>query len=345
MKFNTDILPIECRQPALPRGGLGPVFIVGLPRSGSTLLTHILNQSPDLLIVNDFYFLQEVDAIGASDRCSARQAQHLLDFALSVIRSRCRINEKFDMVRSLSFSNDALIELERHARAKLRKCNSWDDILALAMEEAAEIGGKTRWGYKTPQDFLHLSRLRTVFPGARFVFLLRHPHATLLSYKNVFDEGNDQRRYHPCLQSWLWRSCVRIYLACRRDADVTLIRYEDLIHNPTGTLAALSSFLGVSIPTPDLDSLGMGDSSHRRGNSVLMLGTERWLCDMIAGDAMEALDYKTDSSSHARIQDVPKIIGLTARCALYYVYLALRSRNTRARLAHGIRYFFGRTQP
>ena len=37
----------------------GPVVLVGLPRSGSTLLTAIVNQSPDHYVLNDLYYLPD----------------------------------------------------------------------------------------------------------------------------------------------------------------------------------------------------------------------------------------------------------------------------------------------
>ena len=41
------------------------IFIVGLPRSGSTLLSRLINESPDILCVNDLYYVQRVLAENA----------------------------------------------------------------------------------------------------------------------------------------------------------------------------------------------------------------------------------------------------------------------------------------
>ena len=41
-----------------------PIFVVGQPRSGSTLLTRILNEARELFVINDFYVLQKIDAAG-----------------------------------------------------------------------------------------------------------------------------------------------------------------------------------------------------------------------------------------------------------------------------------------
>ena len=41
-----------------------PVFVVGLPRSGSTLLSRVLNDADDILSVNDLYCVQVAIADG-----------------------------------------------------------------------------------------------------------------------------------------------------------------------------------------------------------------------------------------------------------------------------------------
>ena len=44
-----------------------PVVVIGLPRSGSTLTTAVLNQSTTHYVLNDAYFLQVIDASNSWD--------------------------------------------------------------------------------------------------------------------------------------------------------------------------------------------------------------------------------------------------------------------------------------
>lgn len=79
----------------------GPVFLVGLPRSGSTLLSRILNDSPQLFLVNDLYILQEVDALGALEGSDGDTAERLALFLIRKLRLRSSPSGERQLVRSL----------------------------------------------------------------------------------------------------------------------------------------------------------------------------------------------------------------------------------------------------
>src|SRR5262245_59564545 len=57
--------PLLAHQPIWPAYPGDPAIVVGLPRSGSTFLTHVLCQLPDWWFFNDLYFYQQARAIGA----------------------------------------------------------------------------------------------------------------------------------------------------------------------------------------------------------------------------------------------------------------------------------------
>lgn len=68
------------------------VFVMGLPRSGSTLLSTLLNNSPDILSVNDLYFLPAVLAMDAvAGEMSDTQTAELADLLLNVINVRANV--------------------------------------------------------------------------------------------------------------------------------------------------------------------------------------------------------------------------------------------------------------
>jgi hypothetical protein len=316
-----------------------PLVVVGLPRSGSTLLTRVLNDSPDLFVVNDLYYLQEVDALEAFDGITADKAAKLAGFLMAKLRARSARDEKRGFVASLLLSEESLARIEDDARRLAAGGASWAKLLEGVLAAAAREEGKRIWGYNTPQDFLHLERLERAFPEARFLFLVRHPHATLESYKNVSDDGNDRRRYHPWVQASLWKLCARAYreAAPGREDRLHLVRYEDLVADPAAAIERIGAFLGARIPAPDLDAIG-SNSSYRGGGKAPLTDTERWLCDRVAGPFLDELGYvRNGQRRRPRLRDLPMLLWITLRSVGYHAGSALTDRNARARLARGLR--------
>lgn len=73
---------------------------MGLPRSGSTVLSRLLNDCDDGFFINDFYFLQEVAASGSWDALDAKTRRRLLDFVVDQIHNRTRPSHVDDQVWS-----------------------------------------------------------------------------------------------------------------------------------------------------------------------------------------------------------------------------------------------------
>ena len=317
---------------------ISPLVLIGLPRSGSTLLTRILNESPDLFMVNDLYYLQEADAIGAFQDNDAAKARHLIDFLLAKIRRRSSHGESRKLVQSLLLNESQLGQIEEYADQIYQSgLLTWHEILKQILSFAAQLEGKQVWGWNTPQDYLHLARIREIFPASRFLFLLRNPYHTLRSAKNVDDDGNDPRRYHPLLHSTAWRLCAQTYLdeVSVGSTDILLIRYEDVVHSTEKTLTLMSNFLETTFPAIDLTSFGT-NSSYRKGNNLALTETEHWLCDLVTGSVKIRLGYKRDRH-RPKVADAVELVRITKNGMIFYGPRLLFSSDVRSRVKHLIR--------
>src|SRR5690606_20420262 len=90
------------------------------------------------------------------------------------------------------------------------------------------------------------------FPSARVLFLIRDPFDVLKSYKNLPQYwGRERMRYHPILQSLVWRQVVKEYMRLKKlyPATVWLLRYEDVLLDRDKAWASLKDFLGP-FPAP-----------------------------------------------------------------------------------------------
>lgn len=104
------------------------------------------------------------------------------------------------------------------------------------------------WGWKEPRTCLFLDLWAELLPGARFLFVVRHPRLVLDS----LGRRNKTRFYHSrihnqFLRSWLVynRECYR--LSQESPARSAVVSLEGLVQSPGVAVARLSQWLGLSL--------------------------------------------------------------------------------------------------
>ena len=314
-----------------------PIIVVGMPRSGSTLFTRLLNESPDLFILNDFYYLQYVDSLNGFKTNDPRVKQNLESYVLRMIRGRILPPDSQDIIFSLFLSPEQEQKLVNFAQNLQQQDNlNWAEILSQLMEFSAKLQGKKIWGYNTPQDYLHIDRLQQEFPQAKFIYVMRDPRSVIRSYKyygNIAPEGQkESARYHPVLQALAWRTSIRSFLAKKEQQpdNFTLVLYEDLIKNTNQTLGKLGNFLNVSFPNLDLADFG-NNSSLKNKNKESLKNSEIWLCEKIVGQEMEKIGYKL-SGKKLEYGDLGYFAYLTHRVVSFYCRKLMLSNDIRKRV-------------
>ncbi len=143
----------------------------------------------------------------------------------------------------------------------------WDRVLADALQRS----GKPRIVAKTPSNVLIWDRIAACWPDAQFVFLLRHPAATVASLHSSWDPA-----WRPEESGALDESVARglrymtVLEQARSALDGLTVRYEDLTGEPERIVGQLCGFLGVPFEPSMLSygrfahagfTPGLGDSS------------------------------------------------------------------------------------
>lgn len=307
-----------------------PVFVVGLPRSGSTLLSRLLNESPDIMSVNDLYYVQAVLAVNAAHGpLPSDLVEPLLDAILDLVVIRGSRNNAFIGQFELDAGQAARIRADVLEAASKRDMD-WAALMDETLSLAARTVGKKRWADKTPQNFMHMDLLRGAFPDARFIFLLRDPRSTLVSFKYAAGSGHDPRRYHPVAYALYWRTAARALMAERNRDDVELLRFEDLVGDVAEVSRRLGLFLETDIAAVDLSDVG-NNSSFRSGRRKPLTTTEVWLVQRMCAVEMESLGYGEQDAS-PRLRDVPELLWLTARFTVFQFGRLLFSADGRKRI-------------
>lgn len=304
---------------------LSPIVLVGMPRSGSTLLVRVLNESPDVFLVNDFYFFQKMKAIGNSETSLPLLANYLLE----IIEARSNKTGERALVASLKLTASEITELKEYTNELLRRSPSivWSELLESVLTWAMLAEGKRVWGWNTPQDYLHVEKIRKHYPNAKFIFLLRHPYAICQSYKNVNASGNDRRRYNPLVQALSWKNLVN---CLDQDDKHILVKYEDFLQCTEGESNRLSSALGIFIPPlEDLSVLG-SNSSYKVGRARKLTNTEKWIINRFAAKESKRMGYELDRCGPC-ISDLIEVAGIFISSLIFYLrYLFNRDLRGRA---------------
>jgi hypothetical protein len=214
------------RRPFRGRFGRPPVpdpspFVVGLGRSGTTLLRLMLDSHPQLTIPPETHFAVGVIRMYRNGDPTPEEAADYL--------SGLRRWGDFGIER------DEILE-----RLQASAADDAQTALRAFYEVYAAKQGKPRWGDKTPGYTQHMRRISRVLPEARFVHLIRDGRAVAFSRATTLTL---QPVEIPKLAK-RWRR--RLTKAREQGAHLDHyleVRYETLIRDPEPTLREICKFI------------------------------------------------------------------------------------------------------
>lgn len=279
-----------------------PVFVVGTPRSGTTLTAQILDRHPTLLMPGELHFFEDV---------YARQSS-FGDLSQPSARARCvermlgiygHFNQALDQERIEALFADAG-RRQRLESAAVSYRGLLDEFMAIQVEAA----GKQRWGNNTPKDIFHVPQILELYPQARFVVCVRDVRDFMLSYKGrwrVSAHGDRlQALYHPITTAMLWRATAKLVPQLAADlgpAQLHVVTYEELVGNPERTVRDLCRFLDLDFSPDMLEVDAHNSSSAGAGSGIFTSSVGRWrselepeeiyLAQRIAGPDLSRLGY------------------------------------------------------
>ena len=307
-----------------PSRRVPPVVVVGLPRSGTKFLTHVLNGIEGLYVFDDLYYFRQARGIGAKSPLSAAHFDRLLTW----LAARSVFPEREYHFKHEPVSEAAVARLKAAVEEAFRgKPVAVPELLEEWMVRYAMIHRCDHWGYKAPQDFMYLEYVAQSFPGARFVFLYRDPRKVMASYKYVPDRHGSAQRYHPVTYALYWRLAQRTMTAHTDRLPIHLVKFEDLVSAPDRVGGELASFLGmrwVGAETPQDVNTSFG-----AGGRQTITPTERWICHRVAGPEMKQAGYELDGAA-LRLRDVPDLIRTTLRFGYHFASSFLNDPRNRA---------------
>jgi len=201
--------PIQKPEMELTDGdGFKPVFFVGFPRSGTTLLDTILRSHTFIDVVEE---------------------QPALHSAKIILK-----NTKFSDVLSGSLSPEIILEAKKAFQTEFEK-------------HVVSKNSSSAFIDKLPLNMLDVPIIQTLFPRSQFILAIRHPMDIILSCWTQNFGMNPAMANMVDLDRVVDFYCtaMEFFQTCRTkfDLNVYTIRYEDLIEDVRGETSALLKFL------------------------------------------------------------------------------------------------------
>jgi Sulfotransferase domain. len=264
-----------------------PIFVVGPPRSGTTLTAKILGRHSRQFMPGETHFFYDIysrrEVLGS---LAAPDSFANIFARLSTLYGR--YNELDDQIRiDRLFAQDAV-------RERLRQCKSYKALFSTFMKVQMEAEGKCRWGNNAPKDIFQVREIREFFPEARFIVCVRDVRDFLLSYKykwkatSLEHVARLKKLYHPVVTSMLWKSSVGMLRVFETEVPVShwmLVPYERLVTEPEATIRDICRLLGEDFE-PDMLNINFSNSSDgRKGNGIFSSSIGKWRGELEPEDA------------------------------------------------------------
>jgi hypothetical protein len=309
-----------------------PLVLLGVSRSGTTLLRVILDRSPGIAIPDESFFVPLL----------ARRHRKTID------------GERFldDVARTPAVRDWGVSVADVEAR--IHSGMPTGAAISAIYEAYAEAAGKPRWGDKTPMYMRHLPLLEELFPDAQYVHLVRDGRDAALSFLQM-PEGTFTRTWaHPTTPAQfacLWRKEVadaRALGARVGAARYVEVRYEAIVADPGEAVRAICSFAELPFEPAMLEYAGAVDVSAKPHQQRLLIppttGVRSWRDDMseedvarfeaVAGDLLAELGYEVTSAATERASAALVRAWYAMRLAAWNASVSLVQRSPLWRRRH-----------
>jgi hypothetical protein len=263
-----------------------PFFIVGSARSGTTFLRLSMNAHPHVAVPPESRFITELHE-GTNEVEISRFLQRLA---------------RHPRFAAWELPIEA-VETELQGLDLV----SYAGAIDATYRAYAKSHGKSRWGDKTPRYVVNIPDLADLFPGARFIHLIRDGRDVALSYADVpFGPKNVAKAAE------LWANRVAKGIRDGRELErgrYIEIMYTDLVEDNEGEIRDICAFIQVDFHPAMLDpaetkkgALARADKFNPNVKEQPIRRVRSWKTDMpqehveifeaVAGDVLSELGFE-----------------------------------------------------
>lgn len=257
-----------------------PLFITGLPRSGTTLVRLLFDKHPEIAIPHE---------TGLIRKCYDRRFR----LRLTGFKAGRYANLKAVLGEEVVKAFDAL---------PLSARNNAYKVVNRLMGEYARHQQKPYWGEKTPSNYRNIHIIRRLFPDATVLFVLRDPKAIFASRKRYLREKRTGKDFWMTddLQAVVneWVSGVGHVLDHK--SAFRIVEYERLVQEPETVLQKLFPEIGLAYDPQVLhfyetaeEAIPSNDEGHLNPwhkptqNPIDPANIDKWKHELTAGEVQQ----------------------------------------------------------
>lgn len=317
--------------------GSAPFFVIGHPRSGTTLLRMILSTHPQIYIPEESGFIPFL-GVNPQQALTTQEVRMLLNHIgkLNVywrdILTADEIAENFSPPVTLP------------------------QVINRLYEKLAQEHGAVRWGDKTPLYIQYIPKIQEIFPSAVFIHIIRDGRDAALSGYQKWGQQSPYMDIYYLLRNW-----VRNVRTGRREGSklgpvrYLEVHYEALVTRPEAIIPKLCDFLEIEFHSSMLDhtqvarTIGTGHAQHHQVlQPVFQSSIGRWqtdfndfekkLAERIAGECLVEFGYPRPWQSGMSLSEHLKYAGLTVKFWFFDTTRSLLYRTGRLTLNRSMRY-------
>lgn len=249
-------------------------FVIGAPRSGTTMLMRMLNVHPDIYTRPEPHLMTPLAHLGFYEHVN---------------------KAPYDPFQAAEAVKAFVADLPGGERDYLAALRAYADTMYGGMLVAK--GDRRYFLDKTPAYGLVLPFLAKLYPNAVYVVLTRHPFAVFSSYAKSFfdDDWAAAHAFNPILERYV--PAMASFLRDRPVPRIHHVRYEALVQTPEAELEAICRIAGIAFD-PDMvdygkkgvEGEGLGDpigvKAHDRPTTA---SVHKWAREVAGNDERIAL--------------------------------------------------------
>lgn len=290
------------------------IFIVGMARTGTTLMARILSKGSDAYFLHETHFMREYKDYILEEKLFGKNSEKFINKIIKQFITIQR-NDYYRKFKYREYPED--VNQIKNMFATRNKKNFIELLRCLFLYEAKR-NGKIYPGDQTPNHVFFIEQIRHCFPEAIFINMIRDPRAVVLSQKNKWKASKRLKQpvieiirtkinYHPITQSVLWLKAVKSGNSAFNNHGEKVIQrvfYEQLVEEPEKHIRKVCKFCGIGydkgmLNTPvsmssnifSSPAKGLDPTLKDKWRSMLS-STEIFLIEFICGDCASNLGYK-----------------------------------------------------